>query len=101
MFDNVCEFNITFDEEYSNDKSICESMCNGILKQGIFPASVKYWDYLKHQTTDFLYSNRTEIDILLAIYGQFYSDIFLMQSYYFRYILQNLSDQLENEIYLS
>lgn len=79
----------------------------GILKQGVYTAVVKYnnlrqifryWDYLRLLSSDFFTSKRQMADIRYFLNEPRFETANTMQDYYFKIVMLKLALQLQNDI---
>lgn len=58
MFSNLCVHELKDADENVLPTEQCEGFQEGIMKQGLYTATIKYWDYLRGLHNEFFSSNR-------------------------------------------
>jgi len=98
VFSNLCATKLQDLNGTTIDRDTCESFNEGILKQGLYPSVIKYWDYLRQLNSDFMTSARTLDDIKSLFNDEQLKTAEIMQEYYFKSALNALVKKLEDDI---
>ena len=90
-------------DHYDNDGNLidntqCEDFQGGILKQGLYTASVKFWDYITNLHIQFFNSNRGRLEQRKYFNDEYYDSIYHFELMLVKTAGDTLSKQLQNDI---
>lgn len=94
----MCQASLTDQQGDPLDANVCENFDSGILKQGLYVAVIKYWDYLRELNTNFLNSKRGIADIRNFLSQDELSYSSQLEELYFKSALTALVDKLQSDI---
>ena len=98
VFSNLCIYDLKDYEGNLLDKSICEEFQDGIMRQGLYTSTIKYWDYMKKLHTEFFTSERTRIFVKRFFNDENFNNIKTNQLNFFRGALTILITKLQEDI---
>ena len=61
IFSNLCDNDLKDVEGNLLDKVLCESLQDGIMRQGLYTAGIKYWDQMRILHQEFFNSDRSRL----------------------------------------